>query len=80
MAGRGQEKSLSAALWKKFGTRTIRVMQAGTHLLAVLWESAWVLGNGEAYTGSLRALTVPEAKGIYEPAGFLKSLYINEIT
>lgn len=79
MAGRGEEKSLSAALWKKFGTRTIRVMQAGTHLLAVLWESAWVLGNGESYGGSLRALTVDEAKGIYEPTLFLKSYYINEI-
>jgi len=35
------------ALWAKFGDDTIKCMQDGTHLLAVLWESAWTTGDGD---------------------------------
>src|SRR5262249_22196477 len=45
---KGEPKDRAAFLWGKFGTKTQEVMQDGTHLLAVLWESAWVQGNGEA--------------------------------
>ncbi len=40
-------KAATAALWKEFGKKTISVMQDGSHLLAVLWESAWAAGDGE---------------------------------
>jgi hypothetical protein len=39
-------KAASNALWSKYGEKTIRVMQDGTHMLAVLWESAWDVAGG----------------------------------
>jgi hypothetical protein len=36
-----------AMLWKKFGTRTITVMEGGCKLLALLWASAWEQGGGD---------------------------------
>lgn len=47
-------KASSDALWIAFGTATIKVMQDGAHLLAVLWESAWNQGNGKATCDRLR--------------------------
>ena len=37
----GKPKDSAEHLWKKFGRKTIKNMQSGAHLLAVLWESAW---------------------------------------
>jgi hypothetical protein len=43
----GKPKERAEYLWKKFGAKTLKSMQSGSHLLAVLWESAWLLGGGE---------------------------------
>jgi hypothetical protein len=77
--GADSHGSRSKAFWAKFGKKTIQVMQDGTHLLAVLWESAWKDGGGEAKVKSTDALTEKRAKEIYEDRDFVPSCYINEI-
>src|SRR5262249_5990790 len=53
----GTRSERAAALWQKFGKRTLRCMQDGTHLLAVLWQSAWKAGTGDDKIHSTAALT-----------------------
>ena len=72
-------KASSDALWKAFGTDTIKVMQGGAHLLAVLWESAWNQGKGETNVGSTKALTQEEAMAIVADEGFCPSMSVDAI-
>jgi hypothetical protein len=72
-------KAASDALWKKFGQKTINVMKQGTHLLALLWESAWEVGDGESKVKSLRALTKDEAMEIVTDPEFLPSMTVDKI-
>jgi hypothetical protein len=78
-AGKDGEASVPAAFWSKFGDRTITVMRGGAHLLAVLWESAWTLGNGEQNVQNLDSIGEKRAKKIYQDRDFIPSYYINEI-
>jgi len=79
VAFNGAKKELSAYLWGKFGDETISCMQDGTHLLAVLWESAWIEGGGESRIKSTTAVTGDEAMAICAPQSFLRSYAIDEI-
>lgn len=72
-------KAATAALWKEFGKKTISVMQDGSHLLAVLWESAWAAGEGETNVRSTRALTEPEAMEIVTHPEFVPSTTVDKI-
>jgi hypothetical protein len=65
--------------WRKFGLKTIKAMQDGTHLLAVLWESAWEAGDGESAVRSTKALTEDKAMEICADRDFLPSLPIGGI-
>lgn len=69
----------ASELWDKFGDKTIEVMQAGTHLLAVLWESAWVKGRGEATIRSVTAFSEDEVMSICADSSFLESLSVKSI-
>jgi hypothetical protein len=73
------KKGLPERLWQQFGSDTIACMQDGTHLLAMLWESAWVKGNGETHVKSMAALTEDAAMEICAPLDFLRSCAIDEI-
>ena len=72
-------KAASDALWAKFGGRTIKAMQDGTHLIAVLWESAWSAGGGDSKIKRTSALTEKQAMAIVKPADFLPSMSIGTI-
>jgi hypothetical protein len=72
-------KARAEDFWKRFGTKTIKAMQAGTHLLAVLWESAWEAGGGENAVKSTKALTEDEAMEICADRDFVPSLPIGGI-
>jgi hypothetical protein len=72
-------KASSDALWAAYGQQTIRVMKQGSHLVAVLWESAWKVGGGETKVKSLRALTQDEAMGIVSDPDFLPSMTVDQI-
>ena len=66
-------------MWGKFGNRTITVMQGGSHLLGVLWESAWAQGKGEQHVTSTAALTEKAAMKIVQDADFLPSVTVDKI-
>ncbi len=73
------KKGRADVFWDQFGDGTIACMQAGTHLLAVLCQSAWKLGNGEKTVKSIGALTHKRAMEVCRPSAFLKSFTIGEI-
>ncbi|HEY9347971.1 MAG TPA: hypothetical protein VIQ53_21770, partial [Inquilinus sp.] len=75
----GKPKERTEHLWKKFGTKTIRTMQSGAHLLAVLWESAWAAGNGDANITSTEGLTKERAMRICGDFDFIPSVSISRI-
>jgi hypothetical protein len=75
----GTPKDRSELLWKQFGQKTIGVMQDGVHLLAVLWESAWSLGDGEKNVTSTRALKESQAMKICADEKFVPSVTIDKI-
>jgi hypothetical protein len=66
-------------MWSAFGTDTIAVMQNGVHLLALLWESAWILGEGEERQRNTKNIGKQRAMDICAPADFLASCAIDEI-
>jgi len=74
-------KQLAEDMWKKFGSDTIKCMQDGTHLLAVLWQSAWVVGAGDDTIddSDLKAITGAKAMSICQHADFIPSVAINKI-
>ncbi|UFZ07934.1 hypothetical protein LQG66_17245 [Bradyrhizobium ontarionense] len=69
----------SSKLWSLFGRQTIGVMQDGAHLLAVLWESAWTVGEGERHVTRRGTLTPDQAMDIVKDDKFLPSLTIGQI-
>jgi hypothetical protein len=72
-------KTASAKLWSLFGKKTIGVMQDGAHLLALLWESAWAVGNGERNVTRKGALSEKQAMDIVKDEDFLPSVSIGQI-
>ncbi|MGH6825190.1 hypothetical protein [Methyloceanibacter sp.] len=74
-----KDENAAEALWRRFGTKTIAAMQGGTHLLAVLWESAWVAGGGEGAKRSTKVLSEDQAMAICAQKTFLPSCAINQI-
>jgi hypothetical protein len=72
-------RAASEALWQKFGNDTIQAMRDGTHLIAVLWESAWRVGGGETNVRRTSALTRKEAMNIVKDENFLPSMSIGTI-
>ncbi len=75
----GKPKDRAEHLWKKFGQKTIKNMQSGSHLLAVLWESAWLVGDGETRIKCTKALTKKKAMEICGDFDFIPSVTINRI-
>lgn len=75
----GTAKEQLIAMWDKYGAATIDVMKDGTHLLAVLWESAWEEGGGETGNRNTAALTPEHSMEIVAPDKFLTSYKIDEI-
>jgi hypothetical protein len=73
------KENMADEMWTAFGDDTISVMQDGVHLLAVLWESAWVLGRGETGNRDTSAIDVQAAMDICAPADFLHSYAVGEI-
>jgi hypothetical protein len=74
-------KQLADDMWDAFGQSTIQCMRDGVHLLAVLWQSAWLAdGAGDAIPSSaLEALTERQAMKICQNETFLPSVSIAAI-
>jgi hypothetical protein len=75
----GTPKEKANHLWAKFGKKTLTSMQSGSHLLAVLWESAWATGKGETKVKSTAALSEKKAMEICADPDFIPSVSINRI-
>jgi hypothetical protein len=75
----GKPKERTELLWEKFGKKTISSMQSGSHLLAVLWESAWKVGGGEQAVKKTAALSQNTAMSICADKDFLPSMTIDKI-
>ena len=64
--------------WDQFGDDTIACMQDGTHLLAVLWESAWEGRSSIAdadFTHAENEPATPMLRGLALPADVLLQIY-----
>ena len=72
-------KPATDAMWKAYGKQTVSVMQDGAHLTALLWESAWEVGQGEANVTSTAALTQDAAMEIVSDPEFVPSTTIDKI-
>ncbi|MFN7981103.1 MAG: hypothetical protein U0Q11_04535 [Vicinamibacterales bacterium] len=66
-------------MWEQFGDRTMQVMKDGTHMLGVLWESAWALGQGETRVKSVASIGQKKAMAVCQRSDFLPSVTINDI-
>lgn len=75
----GKPKERAEHLWRKFGNKTSKNMQSGPHLLAVLWESTWAIGNGDANVSSTAGLTKDKAMAICADFDFIPSVSISRI-
>ncbi len=75
----GGGKQRAEHLWKKFGKKTLASMQDGSHLLAVLWESAWKTGGGETKVRSVKAISESRAMAICADPDFVPSVGISRI-
>ena len=74
-------KQLAEDMWEEFGDGTLNCMQDGVHLLAVLWQSAWVAGDGDdtVPASALKALTRQKVMSICRDSAFLPSTSVGKI-
>ncbi|MGY2904401.1 hypothetical protein [Bradyrhizobium sp. URHC0002] len=79
-AGAGTRQSTLNAMWDDLGEQTADVMALGARYLAMLWESAWVEGNGDEISpGKLRELDPDEVRDRYIKHTFVPSLTLDKI-
>ncbi|MET3896972.1 hypothetical protein ABIB57_000909 [Devosia sp. UYZn731] len=72
-------KAAANALWGQFGDDTMTIMRGGTRLLALLWESAWVAGDGDNTVRKTDTLSQVRAMEIVSDRDFLPSVTIDKI-
>ncbi len=74
-------QQLAEDMWNEFGAGTLKCMQDGVHLLAVLWQSAWTVGKGDETipASKLKALTEEKAMEICQDRTFLPSTSVDKI-
>jgi hypothetical protein len=76
---KGKKADCAEDFWDHFGTKTNQCMQDGTHLLAVLWESAWETGGGEQTITTFDKLMPEAAVDICADPDFIPSRSIEKI-
>lgn len=70
----------AAALWSQFGAQTNEIIAAGARALAVVWESAWAEGGGEARAPSNpTAFSESDLTAIYADPSFVPSKTLDHI-
>lgn len=66
-------------LWNVLGDRTIKVSANGANALAVLWQSAWKAGNGDALPESaIKKITTAKLKTLYNNKNFAPSYKLSD--
>lgn len=72
-------RDIAAALWKRWGKNTQTVMAAGARYLAMLWQSAWDEGGGEAHAVPSAAFNEADLTKIYSDPTFMPSKTLDHI-
>jgi len=76
----GKTSSAGALLWAKFKAPTITCIADGCRTLAMIWESAWVNGDGDEIADTkLHTFSRKKLRGIYEDQNFLPSKPLGQI-
>jgi len=67
-------------MWTALGGKTIQNIAAGSHTMAVLWQSAWKHGGGDSLPAT-KLKKVPPAKlqTLYSNKNFVKSFRLSNI-
>ncbi|MET4277370.1 MULTISPECIES: hypothetical protein [unclassified Bradyrhizobium] len=72
--------AFKAEFWKATRDKTGKVMALGARYLAMIWDAAWVAGNGQSNRASDLVERDKEAmKALYEDTDFVPSLTIDQI-
>ena len=67
-------------MWDELGDETTEVMALGARYLAMLWESAWIAGDGQKIApAKLKELDEDDVRQRYIDKDFVPSLAIDEI-
>jgi hypothetical protein len=77
----GQSKAVTSVLWQQFGDGTIATLCDGTMTLAMIWESAWIKGQGEARFDQAQITRINKntLRAKYEKTTFVPSLDLDHI-
>lgn len=77
----GKSKAVTSVLWQQFGTGTIASLCDGAMTLAVIWESAWIQGQGESrFTlAQMVAIHKNSLRARYEKTTFVQSFDLDHI-
>jgi hypothetical protein len=68
------------ALWKTVGFQTIENINDGSLTMAIIWQSAWKEGRGEAIKDSkLKAITQDRLKDLYTDTDFVPAFKLSEL-
>ena len=68
------------AMWDRLGDRTGEVIALGVRYLAMIWQSAWVAGNGDGVAqAAIRAFDADDLRRIYIERDFLPSLTLADL-
>lgn len=66
-------------MWEDLGEQTIENMVDGAHVMAILWESAWQHGNGNAIASNkLVSLSRDALKNLYNTKTFVEAFRLRE--
>jgi len=79
-AGASTRQETLNTMWRDLKGPTASVMSLGAIYLAMLWDSAWTVGNGDAIApGKLRELNNDKVRDRYIDSTFAKSMTLKEI-
>ena len=65
-------------LWEAFGEKTKQTIANGAHTMAVIWQSAWIEGDGDALTVSTTPIKETDLMHWYKKGSFVQSYKLND--
>jgi len=65
-------------LWETFGEKTKQTIANGAHTMAVIWQSAWIEGDGDALTVSTTPIKETDLMHWYKKDSFVQSYQLND--
>ena len=66
------------SLWEAFGEDTKQTIANGSHTMAVIWQSAWVEGNGDKLAIPVQAIAEKDLMKWYKNLDFVRSYKLND--